>query len=124
LLVGVGTSSTGIHNLPDGAPPDREYADWAWNWIEETIAASGDFEFLFVTGHYQTVDSRGEYNKALNLKLVPLMQKYKVSAYIQGHRHTIEHIQHAGFENADDVHVFGIGAGSLTNWVLEECNQV
>ena len=70
---------------------------------------------------------RGEYNQPLMLKLVPLLKQYKVSGYIQGHRHTIEHVQQVGFDKPEDVHIFTIGAGSLftANWYpLPDCNEV
>ena len=30
-----------------------------------TIMASNDFDYVFVTGHYQTMDVRGRYDAAL-----------------------------------------------------------
>ena len=45
--------------------------------------------------------------------LVPLMKKYNVSAYFQGHRHTLEHSQEHGYTKEDDVHYFTVGAGAL-----------
>ena len=102
-------------------------AEWAWDWIARTIADSDEFDYLFVVSHYQTLDMNGEYNQPLMLKLVPLMKQYKVSAYIQGHRHTIEHVQQVGWDKPEDVHYFTIGSGSLyiPNWnPLPDCNEV
>ena len=64
-----------------------------WNWIEHTLKDSEDFNFLFVAGHYMTIDSRGIYDRSdimqeflclkcmlrcLVGKLLPLMEKYNV----------------------------------------------
>ena len=54
-------------------------------------------------------DSRGEYDQALVNRLIPKMKKYKVQAYFQAHRHTMEHNQ----ANDADIHYFTIGAGAL-----------
>ena len=89
LLVGVYSSigdSTGI-------PPNETYAEEKWKWIENTLEASKNFDYLFVAGHYMIIDTRGEYDKALVARLLPLLKKYDVQAYIQGHRHTMEHVQ-------------------------------
>jgi tartrate-resistant acid phosphatase type 5 len=64
-----------------------------WDWIEKTLSESDDFDYLFVTGHYQVLDIRGYYDANLVHNLLPLMKKYNVSAYVQGHRHTMEHNQ-------------------------------
>ena len=93
----------------------KDYADWAWDWIATTLRSSDDFDYLFVAGHYQTMDVRGPYDAALMAKLLPVMKETKVSAWIQGHRHTLEHVQQRGFEDADDLHVFTIGTGALTD---------
>ena len=41
------------------------------------------------------------------------MKEHKVTAWIQGHRHTLEHVQEEGFEDLSDMHFFTIGAGAL-----------
>ena len=135
-----------------------------WNWIEHTLKDSEDFNFLFVAGHYMTIDSRGIYDRSdiffysycithtvngsyisheflcvkcmlrcLVGKLLPLMEKYNVQGrdsrtrmnwiwlalaspikgYIQGHRHTLEHVQQPKGRNPSDLHFFTIGAGAL-----------
>ena len=126
LLSGI---SAGINSNPEGNPADKEYAIWAWAWIERTIAGSDDFDFLFVSGHYQTIDNRGAYDAHLVKYLLPIMTEYGVSAYVQGHRHTMEHVQQAGSSEPGDLHFFTIGAGSLTeighlNGGLPPCVEV
>ena len=81
------------------------------------------------------LDSIGYYDAVLVSRLLPLLKKYKVSAYIQGHRHSLEHVQGPGFarflsgiplrlsglgplieefnfESANDVHFFVSGCGA------------
>ena len=58
-----------------------------------------DFNYLFVAGHYQIKDAKGEYDAALVKNLLPKLKKYKVQAYLQGHRHTMEHNQGTLFES-------------------------
>ena len=64
-----------------------------WQWIETQLKQSDDFDYLLVAGHYQIVDAYGYYDIALRTHLLPLLKKYKAQAYIQGHRHTLEHAQ-------------------------------
>ena len=89
LLVGV-YSSIGD---ADGIPPNEEYAELKWKWIEDTLEESTNFDYLFVAGHYMVIDTRGHYDKTLVARLLPLLKKYNVQGYIQGHRHTMEHVQ-------------------------------
>ena len=49
----VGVFSGGKNQTPEGDPPNREYADKMWQWIDDILAESGDFNYLFVAGHYQ-----------------------------------------------------------------------
>lgn len=84
-----------------------------------------DVDYLFVVGHYMIVEAQGLYDLPLHARLLPMMRKNKVSAYIQGHRHTLEHSQESGFTNMDDVHFFTIGAGAILDasavlWTLND----
>ena len=72
---------------------EREYSEATWKWVEKTLKSSVDFDFLFVSGHYMLLDSIGYYDAVLVSRLLPLLKKYHVSAYIQGHRHSLEHVQ-------------------------------
>ena len=64
-----------------------------YNWIDKTLTDSQAFNYLFVAGHYQIKDAKGEYDAALVKNLLPKLRKYNVQAYLQGHRHTMEHNQ-------------------------------
>ena len=65
---------------------DRKIAAWAWEWIEKELENSENADYLFVAGHYQVVDTEGIYDYEIFRKLEPLMEKYNVTAYFQGHR--------------------------------------
>ena len=59
------------------------------------------------------IEAQGVYDALLNARLLPLMQEHQVTAYIQGHRHTLEHTQVSKKTEESDVHFFTIGAGAL-----------
>merc|ERR1712241_95377 len=42
-----------------------------------------------------------------------MLKKYKVSAYLQGHHHTMEHSHANGATDPTDISYFTIGAGAL-----------
>jgi len=73
-------------------------ADEQLVWIEQTLKAS-KAEWLFVAGHYP-IYSGGEHGntKELDENLMPLLEKYKVDAYLCGHDHTLQHLQSNGVE--------------------------
>jgi hypothetical protein len=51
----------------------------------------------------------------LETYLLPLLEKYKVHAYICGHDHTAEHLRRAGY----NTEFFVVGAGTMTDTVTE-----
>ena len=53
------------------------------------------------------------------------MRASKVTAYFQGHMHTLEHAQESGSTNEDDIHYFTVGSGALLDfhaalWALQD----
>jgi len=58
-----------------------------WKWIEETLKNS-KATWTVVMGHHPIL-SVGHYrtNVALHIRLLPLLTRYKVAAYISGHEH-------------------------------------
>ena len=60
-------------------------------------------------------DSRGYYDPALVKRLLPMLKEYNVNAFLQGHRHTVDHSQEATQEPGKGLHFFTIGAGALLN---------
>lgn len=86
--------------------PDQEQYDW----IAKTLAAStADWKIVF--GHFPirsaTTGEHGD-TPALVASLLPILEKYGVSAYFNGHDHVLQHI------SSDSVHFFGTGAGAKT----------
>jgi len=69
----------------------KDEAQWAW--LEQTLAAS-TADWIFVIGHYPAY-SVGHYgvNPLLSTRLVPILEKYKVAAYIAGHDHGHQYMQ-------------------------------
>ena len=61
---------------------------------------------------------RGYYDKCLVANLLPMMRKYNVNAYFQGHRHSMEHNQEVGFSDPDNLHVFTVGSAALLEFSL------
>ena len=122
---GLVSGITGSANTnPDGNPIDREAADAAWRWIDRILKQSSQFDYLFVAGHYQTVDVRGHWDAALIKHLLPKMKEANVTAYLQGHWHTMEHVQEKGFLKSSDIHFITSGSGAKTEMYQEYCNEV
>lgn len=65
-----------------------------WSWIEEQLAAS-KAQYTIVAGHYPvySVCSHGSFDTLIT-HLQPLLEKYGAQAYLQGHDHCLEHIEH------------------------------
>jgi 3',5'-cyclic AMP phosphodiesterase CpdA len=112
-------------NIKDGILPPEYYqkveqsisllkgkADQQLAWIEDTLKQS-TAQWLFVGGHYP-VYSGGEHGNTpeLDKDLLPLLEKYKVDAYLCGHDHTMQHLQ----SNSVEYFVSGNGCkrGSIT----------
>ena len=53
LLVGVYSAEVNMDE--HGKPPYPEYAAEKWEWLEQTLKDSDDFDFLFVAGHYMII---------------------------------------------------------------------
>uniref|UniRef100_A0A915KBB5 Tartrate-resistant acid phosphatase type 5 n=1 Tax=Romanomermis culicivorax TaxID=13658 RepID=A0A915KBB5_ROMCU len=82
-----------FNNLTPDGPSDPKAADDQWQWIEDQLNKSRA-HYLFVAGHYPvySIADHGP-TKCLIEKLDPLMQKFKVTAYISGHDHNLQHLQ-------------------------------
>lgn len=83
---------TTLHGSELPGPASQSEKAKQLKWIEETLAAS-TADYVIVGGHYP-VWSVAEHGptKQLSPKNFPLLQKYKVSAYLCGHDHAAEHI--------------------------------
>lgn len=71
-------------------PESIEDAEAQWDWLEATLRSS-TAHYLVVGGHYP-VWSIAEHGptKCLVERLRPLLQKYNVTAYINGHDHNLQ----------------------------------
>ncbi|HRS19976.1 MAG TPA: metallophosphoesterase, partial [Bacteroidales bacterium] len=70
-------------------------------WLEKTLAEAKE-KWILVVGHHPiySIDEKHGDTPELIEKVKPLLQKYKVDAYICGHIHNFQHLQipDSGFE--------------------------
>ena len=73
-------------------PVDREEAQTQMQWLEATLAAS-TADYLIVAGHYPvwSICEHGPTSQLVK-DVKPLLEKYHVTAYMNGHDHCAEHI--------------------------------
>ena len=89
---------TGEQYSPKGSelpgPHDQSFADDQMAWIEDQLQGASGAEYIIVAGHYP-VYSICEHGptSCLVSQLKPLLEKYEVSAYLNGHDHCQEHIE-------------------------------
>ena len=76
----------------------------------ESLLAASTATWLFVAGHY-TIYSTADHGNTKELieSVVPLLKKYKVHAYFNGHDHVLQHI------SMDGVEYVTSGRGALTD---------
>ena len=100
-LAGVGHQRdevTGEYFTPHGdalpGPADRDFADSQLAWIEEQMKAASAADYLIVAGHYP-VYSICEHGPTTELvkDIKPLLDKYKATAFLNGHDHCQQHIE-------------------------------
>ena len=92
-LISLITDIPSMSRQKDGFPANKTLSDEKLEWLEDVLASSDEFDYVFVAGHYQILDVRGYYDPLLKARVLPLLHKYKVNAYLQGHYHTLEHAQ-------------------------------
>jgi len=124
---------TGNSDLPGGGqlagdalpgPANVAEADAQWTWINKTLATS-TADFLIVAGHYPvwSVCEHGPTSLLVST-LKPLLEQYKVTAYLAGHDHCVEYVdeglgvQYHGIGashgcDASQAHMSSVPAGSL-----------
>lgn len=91
-----------------------------WDWIESQLNSS-KADWLLVAGHYP-VWSIAEHGPTSELVkyLKPMLLKYKVTAYLCGHDHNMQHLR----EENTSVDYFVIGAGHLIDSSTEHQDAV
>jgi len=88
------------------------------SWIESTLNSS-KADWLFVLGHYPVYSVGGNGPTPLIVEyLLPVLEKYNVDAYINGHEHNMEHVSTNGIE------FFTSGAGHKTSHKQDHADDV
>ncbi|KAF8368127.1 hypothetical protein PRIPAC_85956 [Pristionchus pacificus] len=90
-------------------PKDPQKAEEQWIWLEKTLNNS-KADYVFVGGHYPvySISSHGP-TQCLVDRLIPLLKKYKVTAYFSGHDHSLQHLE------SDGITYIVSGAGSRSD---------
>lgn len=98
----------------------QDVANLNWAWIENELSKS-KATWLIVAGHYPvwSIAEHGPTSKLVN-RLRPLLNQYKVHAYICGHDHNMQYIR----ENGSNVDYFVIGAGHLIDPSTKNKNNI
>jgi len=88
-----------------------------YEWIENELKTS-TAEIILVNGHYPvfSVGDHGPTSELVN-NLIPLLNKYKVNAFLSGHDHVVEHITS---EKAPDTDFFLIGMATTPDPLPED----
>jgi len=86
-------------------------------WLESRLQAS-TAEWKIVVGHH-AIASSGPHLPTIELveRVKPILKKYGVQAYFNGHDHNLQH----HFD--DRVHYFTSGSGSETHKVTRKCSD-
>uniref|UniRef100_A0A183C9Y4 Tartrate-resistant acid phosphatase type 5 n=1 Tax=Globodera pallida TaxID=36090 RepID=A0A183C9Y4_GLOPA len=112
-------------NPKEPLPGKDKFAKEQDDWLKQSIEQS-NANYLFVAGHYPmySVGKHGFYNNCLT-EMDQLMRKNKVTAYLSGHDHNLQHLQLTQSDgNAFDYIISGAGAAtdrSQEHW--EEFNK-
>jgi predicted MPP superfamily phosphohydrolase len=78
-------------------------------WIDSVLRTS-KAQWKFVIGHHHVYSSgKRTINDGFRSTISPILEKYKVNAYINGHEHFL---QHHFFSPQETVHYFCSGAGA------------
>ena len=91
-IVLCGNSDDDFLGLQPPGPENQKLADDQLTWIEKQLQMS-KASYLLVSGHYPvySIAEHGPTDCLLD-KLLPLLQKYKVTAYFSGHDHNLQHL--------------------------------
>nr|QGW52010.1 tartrate-resistant acid phosphatase [Dugesia japonica] len=95
-----------------------------WKFIEIQLEKYRMYSYIIVAGHYPvwSVGNHGP-TKCLVNKLDKLLKKYNVSAYMNGHDHTLEYIK-VPYGSNQSMNYFTIGASNFFDNSVEHNNSI
>ena len=104
--------NSGVDGTQPQGPEDPESSEEQWRWLEKELATSSD-DYLLVGGHFP-VWSIAEHGptKCLVKRLIPMLEEYHVTAYINGHDHNLQHI----LPDNSTVNYFVIGCSNFVDF--------
>ncbi|HYE96232.1 MAG TPA: tartrate-resistant acid phosphatase type 5 family protein [Rubricoccaceae bacterium] len=113
--------------LVDGEIRGRYDPNGHWNpeaqyrWLDSTLARS-EAQWKLVFGHHPVYVGSSRYRDSPELieRLVPILERHRVQAYICGHDHNLQHLKRDG----SPVHYFLSGGGSLTRGIRQTPNTL
>ncbi|KAJ3088085.1 Tartrate-resistant acid phosphatase type 5 [Quaeritorhiza haematococci] len=70
--------------------PERRTLETQLAWIESALERHKDKPYIFVVGHHPLVACKSEGQMD---RLLPILMKYSVTAYIFGHDHALQHVR-------------------------------
>ncbi|XP_071488281.1 tartrate-resistant acid phosphatase type 5-like [Diadema antillarum] len=110
ILCGLTDDKTTGSNLP--GPVSHSAAEEQWEWLEKQLELLSTADYLIVAGHYP-VWSIAEHGPTALLvsRLLPLLEKYNVTAYLSGHDHNLQHIK----QGNSSVEYFVIGSADVVD---------
>jgi 3',5'-cyclic AMP phosphodiesterase CpdA len=99
--------NTDIANAVSGAEARRQFWADQVRWLEEDLQRAQGADFRFIISHHPpyTAYQKVSHMSKEALGLVPLLEKYKVTAIFSGHDHTYQHHEQNG------VHYVVTGGG-------------
>ncbi len=104
---------------------DQALAAMHWVDLENKLKAisATKVPYIIVSGHFP-VYSVAEHGstKCLIKNLVPLLHKYKVSAYLSGHDHNLQHLSYS--DRGSTVEYFVVGANALNSYSVDNADTV
>ena len=99
LIVHLDTSPfiSDYHTSKDNYHVRKLNPDVQLHWLDSVLSHSKAF-WKIVVGHHPVYSAAGAHGDQQDMieRVLPLLQKYKVQAYMNGHDHTLQHIRNAG----------------------------
>lgn len=101
--------NTDIRNAAAGTEEQERYWKEQVAWLEQDLIRSQNADFRFVAGHHPpfTAVSSRQGDNAHIIALVPMMEKYKVTAMLNGHDHNYQR-----YEKKDVQYIVTGGGGA------------